>query len=527
MRSLVIAVCLSVLLVSVPGDVRGQDGGESPKAAARRLITRFREIDKSPDWEKIKERRDILVALGDVDHSAVPPVLLEAFAKDREQLCRIQAEIALGKRGSFGSLKRMIGMARRERNDVFLMALPLSIRHTKDEKIGAWMAGKLLGPRKPETLRPTALECLGLLRETSAKEAVEKILAKDRGVRVRYEALIALARIAGTDAGKTVESFLDDDDAIVRQGAVEAMGEIPGATATRRLLEALKKDEPRVKEAAANALAARKCEDALEAIMEELAPHNSLRVRDAMRRALKELTGQDHGFDGDAWRAWLKRRESGKEDPGEDPKTKSVPTYWTLPVFSDRVLFILDISGSMDAGDPKRIETARHELTKTLKRLDRRTIFNVIAFGSDPRPWERQEVPATKENVARAVEWVDKISVGGGTNVYDTFEDALESNRLVDTIYFLGDGSPSLGKYTEQEEILVRIRWMNRFRKVRIHTIALLRGEVPRFGGRNSPMAQGRGRSISGPRYFDKDEAARFLRELAERNDGSFIEIRK
>ncbi len=80
---------------------------------------------------------------------------------------------------------------------------------------------------------------------------------------------------------------------------------------------------------------------------------------------------------------------------------------------------------------------------------------------------------------------------------------------------------------TEQEEILVRIRWMNRFRKVRIHTIALLRGEVPRFGGPNSPMAQGRGRSISGPRYFDKDEAARFLREMAEGNDGSFVEIRK
>jgi len=68
-----------------------------------------------------------------------------------------------------------------------------------------------------------------------------------------------------------------------------------------------------------------------------------------------------------------------------------------------------------------------------------------------------------------------------------------------------------VGKVEEQEEILVRVRWMNRFRKVRIHTIALLRGEVPRFGGRNSPGAQGRFRSVSGPRYYDEDEAARLV----------------
>ena len=113
------------------------------------------------------------------------------------------------------------------------------------------------------------------------------------------------------------------------------------------------------------------------------------------------------------------------------------------------------------------------------------------------------------------------------TNVYDTLEEALEKNRLIDTIFFLGDGSPSLGKHTEQEEILARFRWMNRVRKVKVHCIAILRGKVARFGGRLAPPGNARWRSISPDRMYDEEEAARFLARLAAEHGGTFIKIDK
>ena len=125
-----------------------------------------------------------------------------------------------------------------------------------------------------------------------------------------------------------------------------------------------------------------------------------------------------------------------------------------------------------------------------------------------------------------ATEYQYALGAGGGTNVYDTFAEAFEKNLRVDTIYFLGDGSPSLGTYTEQEEILARLRHMNRFRKVRIHTIALIRGEVGRFGGRQGPV-MGRGISRSGARAYDEEEAARFMARIASEHGGSFVKIEK
>ena len=53
---------------------------------------------------------------------------------------------------------------------------------------------------------------------------------------------------------------------------------------------------------------------------------------------------------------------------------------------------------------------------------------------------------------------------------------------------------------------------MNRFRKIRINTIALLRGEIPMVG-------------MIAPRLHDEEEAARFLERLAEEHGGEFVRV--
>lgn len=502
---------------------RAQDAASRARYAE--LEKAYKEVRKSALWEEIKKRRDLIVLFGDLDHPGSVGVLYEAFTEDREQVCRIPAMIGLGRRGNTKVLKAMTTAAVRDRNEVYVMCLPLAFAEVAaDDGIGAWLTKNLLGKGKPPELRPAVLQSLGLLRSSEAFEPVLEILAEGKpDRRTAYESLIALARIGGARAFDVVVPFLESDDRVLREGAVLALGETGHPGAVEKILPLAKDVAPRVQEAVAEVIRARKADEGIPVLI-ELLRTGRLRVMDTARSALEEISGEKHGLDPSAWERWRERQEKDEPPAEEQDPAGSVATYYGMNVLSDQVLFVVDVSGSMKAGEPTRIETAREELTKTLDQLNRKTLFNIVCFSGQPVWWREQEVEASPKNVADAKKFVEGLDAGGGTNVYDTLVEAFEKNKLVDTIFFLGDGSPSLGTFTEQEEILARLRWINRFRKVRIHAIALLRGEVPRFGGRMGP-GLGRGRSVSGERAYDEEEAARFLARMAAEHDGTFLKL--
>ena len=515
---------LLLFLLLLPFSSFAQDA--DPKAQFAKLAKEFKEVKKSAQWKDIKKRRDLVLALSEIDHQGVVDLLYGVFTKDREQICRIPAMIGLGRWANFKALKSMTTVAVRERNDVYVMCLPLAYEHVTDDKIGPWIMKNLLTKRAGPDLRASLIQCLGLLECSEAYEPIIKQLnaGGNSDDRTSYECLIALARIGKNQAFDPVAPFLKHESRMLRQGAVIALGYSGHPGALEEVLPLAEDIDPRVQEEVAEVIRAAKAEEGIPALIGMLRT-GRLRVIDTARKVLEEITDESFGVDPDAWEHWFKLKQKGELPTGvKKDEVGSVATYYGLKVFTDRVLFIFDVSGSMDAGEPPRIETAREELIKTLGQLNQKTHFNVVGFGSGARWWRDEEVEATPKNLAEAKEFVEKLPVGGGTNISDTFEEAFEKNKRMDTIFFLGDGSPSLGRHTEQEEILARIRWMNRARKVRIHTIALIRGEVGRFGGRMGP-GLGRGRSRSGERAYDEEEASRFLARLAAEHGGSFVEI--
>jgi hypothetical protein len=497
-----------------------------PEERLRFLAKEYEEIDKSANWGEIKRRRDIVLKLGDIHLPGALKILFRVFVDDREQVCRIPAMIGLGKQDNEKALKRMVLLAIRDQNDVYKMCLPLAFRHVEEADVGPWLADRFLGSGD-EILRAAVIQSLGLLECEEAYDPLVEMLGKEeREVRIAYECLLAIARIGRERAFEVIVPYLDHEERYLREGAIVALGETGHPGAVGAVLPLAKDPFPRAQEAVCEVVAKLGAEEGVPTLI-ELLRTGPLRVIDTARSALVEIAGADFGLDPSAWERWWKDRKEGRErKPDPTDGITSFARYYGMNVLSDRVLFVLDISGSMKAGEPTRIETAREELGKTLDELNEKTLFNVVGFSGAPMWWRDDLVKATEENRADARAFVEKLSVGGGTNVYDTLEEALEKNRLVDTIFLLGDGSPSVGRYTEQEEILARIRWLNRFRKVRIHTIALVRGEVPRFGGRMGP-GMGRGRSVSGERYYDEEEAARFLERLAAEHDGDFLKIDK
>ena len=191
----------------------------------------------------------------------------------------------------------------------------------------------------------------------------------------------------------------------------------------------------------------------------------------------------------------------------DGPTTFSGARYYGFGVRSDRVVFVIDVSRSMSWNG--RLDIARRELIQAIEHLPARTRFSIISFSDAAWTWSDRLLPATPETVRKAVRYVERLEPTSGTNSFEALRAAL-ADEEVDSIYFLSDGYPSMGAVTDPDEILAQVREMNRWRRVRIHAIAMLRGDPP-------------------PEFAaleDGTAAERFMRRLAADNDGRYVEQR-
>jgi uncharacterized protein with von Willebrand factor type A (vWA) domain len=90
---------------------------------------------------------------------------------------------------------------------------------------------------------------------------------------------------------------------------------------------------------------------------------------------------------------------------------------------------------------------------------------------------------ASKEDLAQAGLTGSANLEAGKTNTYGALSTALGAagrgtkdknyECVVDTIFFLSDGRPTVGEYVDPQDVLREIRAANKLRKVVIHTIAI------------------------------------------------------
>jgi len=133
--------------------------------------------------------------------------------------------------------------------------------------------------------------------------------------------------------------------------------------------------------------------------------------------------------------------------PGEDREAAPIPKDIT---------FVLDTSGSM-AGE--KIQGARDALRFCLQSLEPADRFNVVRFSTGVEPLSQQLLPASPDNVGRALTFVDRFEALGGTNISDALDTALDHTPSADRPYyivFLTDGLPTVG-ITNADSILSRV----------------------------------------------------------------------
>jgi hypothetical protein len=317
--------------------------------------------------------------------------------------------------------------------------------------------------------------------------------------RVRY--VDALAGVSGVDAEDRLRvlSTAEGEDARVRAAAVEARLARGAVAFFEDLPRLLATPAEPVRAAAIDAARRLHRVEAIEPLIAFLAREDIGRHREDAHRALRSLTGQEHGPFAQPWGDWWAGAKATfalpvkPADAADLSRPKEGVTYHGITTFSDKILFVLDVSKSMEeAVDPSgrgaraeepKIDVARRELVSALGMLDAKKSFNMLLFGHDVVPYKPSMLGASPVETQRAKAFVAELAPSGGTNIHDALEaafrmagwaaDGREYPSLVDTVFFLTDGHPTAGKVQDPDRILETVREWNRTARITIHTIGM------------------------------------------------------
>jgi len=224
--------------------------------------------------------------------------------------------------------------------------------------------------------------------------------------------------------------------------------------------------------------------------------HPAVKARAA--EALFRLTGQALGVERAKWEAhFAKATEPAQEDGErrttadervvklhEGPVRGICPTLYTVPVTEKRVIFVLDMSGSM-----ARTTRSEHfkELLQTLFSLPSDVQFNILCF--DQRRFfftkAKSLVFATTDAKAEAERWLNDLPAGEKTDVNAAVTTGLA--MLNEALLGDADARAELFLLTDGQETVAstaKSAVERQFEKLpegrcRVHLIALGRGGTP------------------------------------------------
>jgi HEAT repeat protein len=418
---------------------------------------------------------------------------------------------------------------------------------------------------KTEAVRTGILRAIAEGKYTDTAQFVATCLT-DKAWDVRRRALEALAASNDPAMAPQIAPLCDDAEVAVRCVALDSLTRLKSDLVVPKAISSLNHAVWQVHVSAINALTKVRSKDAIEPLITRLGVEEGRLVPD-IAEALANLTGKELGADAEKWKAWWAENKAtfvlptaeaiaylrGHRDAATGGARSNFPKsgvtdYHNIPTASRSIMFVIDVSGSMEAEvvekerfsdgnypSFQRIDIVKTELSRTIDRLEPFVNFNILAFATKVDPWKQKLVQANVLNKSAAKDWVkgliaiggaskeDLATVGftgsaglemGKTNTFGALMQALNvktgpktgglgaaENKDytvdVDTIFFLSDGRPTVGEFNDPDDILREVKAANELRKVVIHTIAI--GE------------------------FQKD----FMRKIAEQNGGVFVDLGK
>ncbi|MHC4777980.1 MAG: HEAT repeat domain-containing protein [Planctomycetota bacterium] len=382
-----------------------------------------------------------------------------------------------------------------------------------------WFVKRGLGSSKVH-VRYACVASLGV--GEGRPEMLESVIGhlQDDSWLVRCAALDVLSRFRVEEAFRPMADRSSDEDPRVRVEAMAALEEINDLAYSTEVIAALSDSCWPVRSAAVAAVRKLRPRAAFGPMIERLDQEKG-RLKSEVHEVLVYMAGRDLGKDPEAWRDWWNPRAKrggvkGRMDPEYSryvvkPKPDTTRKFFSVPTDAKRVLFVLDVSASMNKfGKPlrpiegvkpgetvSRYRILREELVLTLGNFKEADSFNVILFSTGVRSWRDSIQRASAGAKKGAVSFLQSKPPGGETNLFDGLarafgvsKKALSTGRgyfeeisgggskaAIDqgpeVIFLLSDGVPNQGLITDPEKIVEEITRANRVRRIVIHSIAV------------------------------------------------------
>lgn len=485
---------------------------------------------------------------------------VKQFRRFKDEPMQVEAVRTLEDNECVPAAQELLALLQHKSAAVQQAALDVLATYHEPSTFEAWIAE--LPTLKDQQQLAILIKVLGRSQQRAAVPPIEAAATDPKAsAAVKYEAARALQAIGDPGTGALFGALLQDGDFIVRMAAADAVGALRVTQQAAAVTALLADPEWQVQTAAIEACARLRPQAAVQPMIDLM--RKSGRLRTECADALFRITGMDFGVDPDRWQeqwnnlmaieGWRiptdeemqKKAESRKKYDAFYGKKDETNSFAGIPTTSTNVLFIIDVSGSMDDlvvevdkfreyRDRKRFTVVQTELLNTIDTLTGDTNFDIVAFATDVKPWKKRLVPANIVNREAAKSFVRGLKPIGGSEAQDLAASGLTGaanleggktntlkallyafgvdpdkppkatvtgfdkkaiKRPLDTVYFLSDGRPSVGKLVDTNEILAEVHKQNELYRMVIHTIAI--GD------------------------FEKS----FLQQLAEQNGGVFVDL--
>ena len=414
----------------------------------------------------------------------------EAFITPMElRLALADLLLSLGDEKLNKSMAKKIGKGKAHEKHFYLRVA----RGLDDPKLTKTIAKMLKD--KEFSVALAAAEVLAARKDAAAEKSLRSALKKAKDPLMVSACVLALdGTLAGDEEWEEeLLEHVSGEDAVVRNAALGALA-ARGEAHIDILYVALSHTDWSTRLAALKLLEELRVPESVGMMVAQMKGEEG-RMLHEFADTLFHLTGQPFRTRWGNWEAWWENegasfkpitrselRKRRKEE--EDRRLRQITSvkFFGIRIISHRVIFIIDVSGSMneptraeyvgEQGEP-RITVAQRELKRCIDGLDSRALFNILTFSGGVHSWlEDGVVDSGKHNRDDAREFVDRLGAMGGTNLYGALQQAFEDPD-VDTIFVLSDGEPSTGDVIDPLEIRVHVKRWNAERDIVINAIAL------------------------------------------------------
>ncbi|MFT4538196.1 MAG: hypothetical protein ACI841_002594 [Planctomycetota bacterium] len=328
------------------------------------------------------------------------------------------------------------------------------------------------------------IDAMRMRRESGHTSKLESLLrSKAPSIRCAAMHSLTLLRYPSPDFKKQLDKALDGKDFALRLGVARAFGSKRDSDSARLLSSMIDDEHSTVRRDAIDRSLARRIGESIPHLIARM-EQDGVRLRERAHAALLELSGVDHGLQAERWKAWWKAEGANFQMPDaasvretlrarnerrEAAPTHAESTFYGVRFATDRVIFVLDISGSMQ--EFGRLPRMKREVLAALDEIPDGASFNLIYFGSSVYPLGKGMVlmsPNNRKAVRRSILSQQDL---GGTNLHGGLRAAF-ADPNVETIVLLSDGEPTEG-VTGFNSILRDVRRWNDLRGVVVHTVAI------------------------------------------------------